>query len=73
MAEILQFLTQHAHKLKAEQGQLHRAETNDYKMQNELYRLPLNKLKAEGGDMQQFCSFYYRRLEDLKPAVKETA
>lgn len=23
--------------------------------------------------MQQFCSFYFRRLEELKPAVKETA
>ena len=30
-------------------------------------------LQAEGGDMQQFNSFYYRRLEQLKAAVKEAA
>jgi hypothetical protein len=44
MAEILQFLTQHAHKLKAEKELLNRAAINDYKAQNELYRLPLKKL-----------------------------
>jgi DNA polymerase delta subunit 2 len=42
-------------------------------MHNEDYRLPLGKLKQEGGDMQQFNSFYYKRLEQQRPAVKEAA
>ena len=37
------------------------------------YRLPLGKLKYEGGDMKQFNLFYYQRLEQLRAAVKEAA
>ena len=45
----------------------------DYVADNTAFKLPLGKLQAEGGDMQQFNQFYYRRLEQLKPAVKEAA
>jgi hypothetical protein len=69
MAEILKFLTQEAHKSKAKEAEkaaparATRTCINDYRMLNEAYRLPLGKQKIEGGDMQQFCSFYYKRLE----------
>ena len=42
-------------------------------MINSAYRLPLGKLKHEGGDMKYFNLFYYKRLEQLRPAVKEAA
>jgi DNA polymerase delta subunit 2 len=74
MAEILQFLTQHAHRLQVQkQSPLIRPNISDYEMVNNGYRLPLGKLKHEGGDMQQFNLFYYKRLEQLRPAVKEAA
>jgi len=42
-------------------------------MNNDAFKLPLGKLKAQGGDMQQFCAFYYKRLDQLRGAVKEAA
>ena len=42
-------------------------------MQDDLYTLPLGLIKSEGGDLQQYCSLYYKRLDQLKPAVKEAA
>ena len=51
---------------------MHRESIHDYKMLNTGFKLPLGKLKEEGG-LQQFCSFYYKRLEQLRAAVKEEA
>ena len=53
MAEILQFLTQQAHKVQAAKQSVpqHRENFGDYEMHDEDYRLPLGKLKKEGGDM----------------------
>ena len=50
-----------------------RESLHDYQMLNTEFKLPLGKLKDQGGDMQQFCSFYYQRLEQLRPHVKEAA
>lgn len=52
---------------------MHRGEVDDYVAENLQFKLPLGKLKADGGDMQQFNQFYYRRLEQLRHAVKEAA
>jgi len=30
-------------------------------------------LKNDGGDMQQYCNIYFKRLEQLKPVVRESA
>ena len=46
---------------------------SDYEADNLAFKLPLGKLQSEGGDMQQFNSFYFKRLEQLKGAVKEAA
>jgi hypothetical protein len=70
MSDILHFLTQTAH---IEQERQTRASDSDYKADNTRFKLPLKLLQAKGGDMQQFCSFYYQRLNQLKPAVREAA
>ena len=75
-------MIQATHKEKARQEKLRLGQTatsnereavSDYVSDNTLFKLPLGKLKAEGGDMQQFNQFYFRRLEQLRPAVKEAA
>lgn len=78
MADIKQFLIQAAHKEKAshEEARLatcERESVPDYQADNLKFKLPLGKLQAEGGDMHQFYQFYYQRLEQLHPAVKEAA
>ena len=62
MADIYQWLQQSAHIEKAKQEMV-RESLHDYVMHNTEFKLPLGKLKDKGGDMQQFCSFYYKRLE----------
>ena len=72
MADIYEWLQQSAHVEKAKQEMV-RTSAHDYMMHNTDFKLPLGKLKDQGGDMQQFCSFYYKRLEQLRPEVKEAA
>ena len=71
MADIRQWLKQQAHIERAG-VEMHRESIHDYKMLNSEFKLPLGKLKEEGG-LQQFCSFYYKRLESLRAHVKEAA
>ena len=76
MADIEQYLIQSAHKERAARERARvdeREAVADYCADNRLFKLPLGKLQAEGGDMQQFNQFYFRRLEQLKGAVKEAA
>jgi len=78
MADIQQYLIQAAHQEKARQEQqrlatCERESIADYKADNQMFKLPLGKLKEQGGDMQQFNQFYFNRLEQLRPAVKEAA
>lgn len=42
-------------------------------MYDDEFTLPLGQLKTEGGEMHQYCNIYFKRLEQLKPAVKENA
>lgn len=51
MADILQYLTQQAHKAQLVKQTLTRPAIGDYEMQDNEYRLPLGKMKAEGGDV----------------------
>ncbi len=53
MAEILEFLRQSAHVTKAKQAskQLTRPCDDRYEFKNESFRLPLGKIKSEGGEM----------------------
>lgn len=74
MADIEKYLVQAAHKEREIARQAEERESiADYVANNNSFKLPLGKLKADGGDMQQFNQFYYRRLEQLRPAVKEAA
>ena len=65
MADILEFLKQKCHIEKAKQEELclSKAADGEYKSDNTLFKLPLAKVKGEGGNMKQFCQFYFRRLE----------
>ena len=63
MADIYKWLQQTPHIEKAKQEMMTRESLQDYLMKDTEYKLPLGKLKDQGGDMQQFCSFYYKRLE----------
>ena len=65
-------MQQPAHVEKAKQEMM-RDSVGDYVMYNTEFKLPLGKLKDQGGDMQQFCSFYFKRLDALRPEVKEAA
>lgn len=42
---------------------IERESNSDYKMYDDEFTLPLGQLKAEGGDMQQYCNLYFKRLE----------
>ena len=41
---------------------MERESNADYKMQDDAFTLPLSMLKKEGGDMQQYCNLYFKRL-----------
>ena len=76
MADIQRFLIQAAHQqqeLRERSTVKSRESLADYCADNLAFKLPLGKIKAEGGDMKQFNQFYYQRLEQLRPAVKEAA
>ena len=68
MADIQKYLIQTAHKQKAKQEQqkmaaCQRQSIEDYEADNLTFKLPLGKLKEQGGEMQQFNQFYFKRLE----------
>ena len=72
MAQILTFLRES--NPKQQQGELvTRVANTDYQMQNQAFTLPLSAMKAEGGELQQYCGMYFSRLRQLKPVVKEAA
>ncbi len=53
MADLTQYLVQAAHKERASKRQTYERESiADYVADNNAFKLPLGKLKAEGGVMQ---------------------